>query len=286
MIGASPAWGCQGNTELEAAFCRLKGKGVNLPSMDDFRRNSPSMQYLLLKRPAHNAGMTLVKPSSGIASTTSNQHPAKRQNNGSLRRSSVVQHSNAQGLGRQNSVSQDSGFQHSTAKNSSLQKPDLAIAGSQAETCELKGRTIHCDQQRFLLIENRFNHELASGALAESNQLLLSAIPAQLNEQQQRRALSLHYGVYVDKMLKIGLAGVAMSFSRFYYTWQNSAQQGQEPSARFARMYEFLKRDKKSIAVDRRVDDSLPESLNQCMRVSVSIWTCDKGRRNWVFSRH
>jgi len=269
VSGSSVVHSCDAYTELEASYCQLQAKGAKLPSLDDFRRNTEKMQYLLLKRPAQQAGMALTKPAPHNQKTSNKQRPSATQNKPSSRANptpKVV-------------------FDVQTAAPLPSQALVHTETVQSAERCALKGRAILCDQQRFTLIENRFNHELPADALVDSNRLILEKIPSQLTEQQKQRLLSRHYAVYVDKMLRIGLGGVTMSYSQFYYTWQTSTQQGQDPGARFTRMYEFLKLDKKRMAVDRRVDDVLPASLNQCMRISVAVWTCDKGRRNWVYAR-
>jgi len=269
VSGSSVARSCDAYTELETSYCQLRAKGARLPSLGDFRRNTKMMQYLLLKRSAQQAGMTLLKPTSHRPQTTKKQHLLTTQDKPSPK----ANHTPKTAFGVQ------------TAAPAASQPLAHTVTKQPAERCALQGRTIYCDQQRFTLIENRFNHELPADALVDSNRLILGKISTQLNEQQKLRLLSRHYAVYVDKMLKIGLGGVTMSYSQFYYAWQTSTQQGQDPGARFTRMYEFLKLDKKRMAVDRRVDDTLPESLNQCMRVSVAVWTCDKGRRNWVYAR-
>jgi len=158
ISGASPGWGCEGNNEIEAVFCRLKGKGVNLPSMDDFRRNTPRMQYLLLKRPAQQVGMALPKPTSVVKSASvvlpaSSDRPKPKPKK-ILKSQSVAETATSM------SFSKNIGIASSTSIHAFTNK----TATQPFERCVLNGRTIDCTQQRFTLVENRFNHELGADA--------------------------------------------------------------------------------------------------------------------------
>src|SRR5690606_22003974 len=61
--------------EYEKVFCQLKrsGRGEELPSIHDFRKNPPLMQALLLKKPAERAGIPLRIPERGNAETVDRQ---------------------------------------------------------------------------------------------------------------------------------------------------------------------------------------------------------------------
>ena len=55
---------CQPQTEYEKLYCQIKAKDANvaLPSFEDFRRNDPQVQALLLKRPAARWGLAVPSP--------------------------------------------------------------------------------------------------------------------------------------------------------------------------------------------------------------------------------
>lgn len=249
---------CDANTELEKSYCALRSKGAALPSMDDFRRNNTRVQYLLLKRPAQQAGiqLPLLEPSASIAAARSTSVsvpdvsaplPRGRKKNLSNKRSVVVgSERSASSLGH----------------------------------CRLARRAIFCDSEDYQLVDNVRNSELTSGALLASNQLMLAPV-----RSMTPSAMTSNYQEYLEKMLYIGLGGATMSYSQFFYTWQAAQARGDDAARRFSVMYDFLKRDKLSMGIQRQFDERLPGSLNQCMRVSVTLLVCDEGRRNWVFTR-
>ncbi len=54
----------QAQSYYEQVYCEVEaqGKGKNLPRFDEFKRNNPITQALLLKHPADSAGITVVMP--------------------------------------------------------------------------------------------------------------------------------------------------------------------------------------------------------------------------------
>ena len=252
---------CDGHTELEKSYCKLRGKGVVLPSMDDFRRNNPRVQYLLLKRPAQQAGINLPKPAWEAS--------AARKPNPVADRPVSVQPASPKTSRRQ----------HSTVSQVKSESASRRNAGLISE-CRLAARTIFCAEKAYELVDNLRNRELAADALLSANQLRLMSLRVLTGP-----AMTLNYQAYLEKMLLIGLGAATMSYSQFYYTWQAAEERGESAAQRFSVMYDFLKRDKISIAIERQFDERLPTSLNQCMRVSVALLVCDEGRRNWVYAR-
>ncbi len=67
LLHAAPPCQPQADSPLELVFCQLKAGryGRSLPTLDEFRRNPATMQYLLLKRPAKRAGIELRPPTAG-----------------------------------------------------------------------------------------------------------------------------------------------------------------------------------------------------------------------------
>jgi len=253
---------CDANTELEKSYCKLRSKGALLPSMDDFRRNNTRMQYLLLKRPAQQAGIKLPVPVSSKATREAVRvTPSKTV--------AVAADPVAAPRRQQRSLQK-------TIPTAS----DSDRASSLVSSCRLVRRAIFCDAENYGLVDNLRNSELASGALLAANALKLRPV-----RSMSPSAMTRNYQEYLEKMLYIGLGGATMSYSQFFYTWQAARERGDNAVRRFSAMYEFLKRDKLAMGIQRQFDERLPSSLNQCMRVSVTLLVCDEGRRNWVFTR-
>jgi len=251
------------------SYCQLRAKGASLPSLDDFRRNSPQIQYLLLKTPAKRFRVELFKPE------------RTRQKVSPLPRENAPQQSAAQVNDPVASrKSTEWVRQRPAAYPSAIESEQLAVG------CELTGRLIDCVGGQYTLVDNLMNSELPAGVLGEMNRLELSADATELVDfSSDGQRMSDRYRRYIEKMLLIGLGAVTMSYSQFYYTWQLSEKRHQDPSARFKKMYDYLKRDKQMMAVKRRFNEELPSDMGQCMRLSDVLLVCDEGRRNWVYLR-
>ncbi|NHO67517.1 hypothetical protein G8770_18385 [Aestuariicella hydrocarbonica] len=265
-LAAPVAWSCkpgQGfepNTELEKAYCQLLGKGADLPSIRDFRRNSPAVQRLLLSRPAARVGLALPaipnkKPPSPAEAKTVLAEPSNRRPQAEPQ------------------FSRDSTVVAAPAPGGSVD----------SDSCRLFADVIRCAGDEYRLVLNLPNHRLPKGSLSAANRLQLSPIGVEAPPRQQDLYGS--YRHYIEKMLSIGLGGSTMSYSKFYYTWEESRAQRQNFVERLAQMFEYLKRDKQTLAVKSRYDHKLPAAISWCQPLSHDLWTCDNKHRNWVYRR-
>lgn len=252
LLWASGVMACQHRTALEQVYCQLASKGVQLPSLEDFRRNPPQMQYLLLKRPAAARGIALpalaakrkVKPE--VRSEARRVTPAVQ-----------------------------------APEPSAVQRQNNAAPSPRREACQLQRDTIVCGAERYRLVLNKLNRELSPGSLGELNVLRLPAY------QKQHHSLNTYltnsYQHYIEKMMSIGLGASTMSFTKFHYTWQQSQQHGHDFSERFNLVFEYLKKDKRSMGVQPSYDDALPQKMSWCESLDARLWVCDNSDRNWVY---
>jgi len=107
-----------------------------------------------------------------------------------------------------------------------------------------------------------------------------------LNDQDNvHRYLGDSYRRYIQAMLDIGLAAATMSYSRFYYTFDDAAKNQRDFAARFEKMYIYLKKDKQTMGVKSRYSDELPVSLKQCSWLNDSLLVCDNDKLNWIYKK-
>lgn len=255
LLLAPPLWACAPHTELEKVYCQLKGKGESLPSLEDFRRNQPRIQALLLKAPARRHGITVPK----VVSKTTPAKPVKAA---------------------------------ITPKPATRKKtPDTAPTTPQRSQlahplsrCQLQGRLIQCPQQQYRLATNRANRHLVKGALGPDNRMELSNYQGDTkNVQALKRHLTRSYERYIEKMLSIGLGASTMSFSKFYYTHAELQQLDVDFADRFETMFGYLKKDKASMAIKDSYLEALPSSIAACNWLKREILVCDNGEHNWVY---
>lgn len=243
-------------------YCQLKGKGETLPSLEDFRRNQPRIQALLLKAPARRQGIPLpvVMPKTEVKAKRAKPEPRNI--------SSVPQPKTKPKVQSQ--------------LQPQPQSKQLRL--SSLSSCQLQGRLIQCPQQQFRLATNRANRYLAKGALGPENRMGLSNYQGeQQNPQALKRHLTRSYERYIEKMLSIGLGASTMSFSKFYYTHAELQQLGVDFADRFETMFNYLKKDKASMAIKDSYLDTLPPGISSCNRLKADILVCDNGEHNWVY---
>lgn len=240
-------------TRYEKIYCQIaeQGGGGTLPTFEDFRRNDPQVQALLLKRPAARLGIDMppaIPKDSPSQSTRSNQP-----------------------------------MQESRGKPAEPESTtDPVPAG--LNNCRLNGEVITCPGQRFRLATNKPNKALAAGVLDESNRMGLPGFTGDLTDETAvRRYLSDAYDRYIAKMLEIGLGGATMSFTRFYHSFRRHESQGIDFAQRMESTFMYLKQDKRNLGVSARLNDALPESLKNCVPAGSSLIVCDNVATNWVF---
>lgn len=257
LMLAQPALACiEGvKSELEKLYCEVvaKGEGQGLPSFDDFRRNPAATQQLLLKRPAKRAG--LVMPEISKPAKPKTQHGAHT-----------------------------SGRPAKVAGPSALTRSAKPIVPSSLKGCIVTASQIQCGNTRYRLLDNRSNRALNKSALTPQNALKLPTVPDYRSNLELHNYLQKAYAVYLNKMDAIGLAGATLSYSKFYYIFDDTQQQGQDFVKRFAMMYGFLQKDKSTMAVAKQHKGKKPPALSSCDVIGGDFVTCDSRGYNWVFS--
>lgn len=274
LVFALPAAACErvAQTPYEKAYCQIQaaGQGQGLPRFEDFRRNDPQVQALLLRRPAARAGVEL--PDSASAGAEPGNDP---------------QHRGA-GVGRDNRSRQTDPNQMQ-ARQTHAQQQDQR---SRAETpqglqgCRLAGDRIRCGSDAYVLLPNRPRAALAAGALEGSNRLGLPPFRGNGNIEHDRLAYtSAIYEQYVRKMLDIGLAGLTLSYTEFHRSFERHQAEGVEFTGRMDTMYRMLQEDRRTRPIQARLHDRLPDSVSDCMPLGQDLIVCDNVRTNWVFER-
>lgn len=239
-------------SELERLYCQVveEGGGAGLPSPTDFRRNDPSVQALLLRRPAQRLGLEVPE-----VSGTSVQPRPQRAESGSV-----------------------------PAKTD---EPD-AQAEPQPQgrlvDCRLEGQRITCPRGRFDLAENQPNSQLEKGVLEPENRLGLRSFRGNRNDEEAvRQYLSDAYDRYIPKMVAVGLGANTMSFTAFHNAFHTMEEAGVDFARRMEQTFTLLKQDKRTLGVKARYHDELPQDLSLCTVINADIIVCDNVGTNWVF---
>lgn len=232
------------------------GRGT-LPSFADFKRNTPTVQALLLKRPAKRLGIEVALPrrdrQARIAVDPAPAPPSR------------------------------------PPRTAETRPPSGAAApASRAATglpaCRLEGVTITCDTARYALVGNQTNQHLRPGALDDNNRMDLPvfagnlAAAASVNDYLYRA-----YQRYVEKMLEIGLGGATMNYGKFAYLFKDLSEKGVDFAGRFETMYRFLKKDKAQLGVSSQVRADAQLTLADCGALGERIIVCGKSGRNYVY---
>ena len=240
----------QKNLPFEAAFCELKQSrhGTSLPTLDEFRRNPPNMQYLLIKRPAQRLGIEVQKPKAAVLN-----RPVQ----------GIVTSKRKEG-GRSVDLATE---------------PQEAVAEAKSfDQCRYSIEQIYCAGRTFSRQGNKSNSALADNALEAGNTLQMGR-PSIVSEQAW---LAKAYTRYVRAMLTIGLAGSSFTYSAFAHTFNEHKASNTDFSIRFEQMFEFLKRDKKTLAVSRRRPKRAPEA-DECEWLDDDLLVCNSQSMNLVY---
>ncbi|TGN38954.1 hypothetical protein [Marinobacter confluentis] len=241
-------------SDLERLYCQVieEGGGAGLPSPTDFRRNDPSVQALLLRRPAQRLGLEVPEVSG--TSTQPQQQQAAPEPASSER----------------NDPDRDS-------------QPEPQPRGRLAD-CRLENQRITCPHGRFDLAANLPNSQLKEGVLAPENRLGLSSFQGNRNnEETVRQYLSDAYDQYIPKMVDLGLGANTMSFTAFHNAFHTLEDAGVDFARRMEQTFTLLKQDKKTLGVKARYHDELPRDLSLCTVINADIIVCDNVGTNWVF---
>ncbi|TNC81184.1 MAG: hypothetical protein C9356_09950 [Oleiphilus sp.] len=234
----------------ELAYCEIKarGEGRQLPDFIDFKNNAALTQYLLIKRDAKKLRIPLQPVSA-------NQHIERRQ----VKAVRIV------------------------AKDKTID-PGAELSSPEMTGCAYESTTISCRHGVYRLIGNRNNRVLGRDALDADNRLGLAAFHGEPNNQTDvLRYLQENYVRYLEGMLRIGLGGVTMSYTKFHYLFHDIQRKGLSFHQRFETMYAFLKKDKANNAVAESLQGLNDISIAQCMRLKPNIAVCDNVRLNRIY---
>ena len=254
----TPVWSCNftPKTELEKVYCEVqdRGEGGGLPDIFEFRKNPPKTQALLLRKPAATLGIKLPQSKSPVRNVPSEPltPPIKPEKNLAV-----------------------------------LTPPRLPVAQSNGlASCQLNNSQIQCGYAHFVLLTNQQISQLEKSALSEFNKLIIPAKSSALyRDYSVQSYLSDVYPTYLEKMIKIGLGDTTMSFTKFVATYQDIVAQGEDFSARFNKMYELLKTERKSNAIKARYNNNFPDNISQCMQVTSLLIACDNVSQNWLYQK-
>ncbi len=256
----------QAKTAYERVYCEIveKGEGRSLPAFEDFKRNDAIVQKLLLKRPA--ARLKIKMPNSPVVASknTPNASYNSSPSNNSLPINKASRKPNVE-----------------PQKKADLVLPSHALRLSQ---CTLFVDHIKCGSRQFKIKVNQPNHRLALGVLDDG--YLMNLPPyrgAKGNNIETQYYLSEVYGVYIRKMVDIGLGASTMSYTRFYRTFHDLQAKNVSFTARFETMYRYLKKDKKTMVVKATLSDQRPDNIAQCDDITDHTIVCDNGAANWVY---
>lgn len=247
---------CHGQTALEINYCSLISRGATgLPPLYEFRKNSSATQYLLLKRPAAKLGITLSAPPR--AKTPSSPTPAAAPD---------IQTSRAP---------QPTGTKMAKPKRLSLVTPS---------GCQIANEVISCGAEHFQLQWNKQKTDLAEGALGAGNQLQFPSPPA--NTSDAEAYLLQCYLIYIQKMLAIGLGNTTLSFAKFDGIYNEAKIQQFDFAARFKSMYHYLKEERKTMQPPKGFGQAKPQQIDDCMKLSDTLWTCHTSDHHWVYAKN
>lgn len=234
-------------TYYEQVYCEIKQKSPDtvLPSFIDFKKNTPRMQAMLLKRKAESLGIKIKMPAG---------------------------------------LSKKSGSKKAIGGAVNIAADQPASHAQMITECRLTGALIACRNGRFFLTGNKKNGALPDSALRDENRLKLSNFQGDERDERALRVfLTEQYTRYLEKMLEIGLGGATMSFTKFYLLFEDIEAKGADFSARFETMYQFLKKDKANMFVGEAADPISGLSIDDCARLTDKMFVCDNQRRNSIY---
>jgi len=160
----------------------------------------------------------------------------------------------------------------------------LEIAANEASQCTYDKSSIQCGGMTFKQVTNKHNDALQREALSHNNTLTLPVIKSSPQDDNFEFYLTEAYLVYLDKMMSIGLGGVTMTYSKFYFLYLDLLRRNVDFNQRFSTMFEFLKKDKRSLGVSSRAAELSTLSDKQCSRARSSLFICELGGRNYLFN--
>ena len=245
-------------TYYETLYCEIasSGRRSKLPNFTDFQKNSEITQALLLKPHAQALRIPISLPSRSAKMR-------EPQQSVSVDEPKVVE------------ISRDP---------QTSPKQRLETATNEASQCTYDKSSIHCGGMTFNQVTNKQNNALQRDALSRNNTLTLPFIESSPQDDNFEFYLTEAYLVYLDKMMSIGLGGVTMTYSKFYFLYLDLLRRNVDFNQRFSTMFEFLKKDKHSLGVSSRPAKLSMLSDKQCSRARSSLFICELGGRNYLFN--
>jgi len=247
----------------EQLYCEVKaqGQGKRLPSFYDFQKNNEQTQAFLLMRPAAKLGIQIVKPKLAVSKPVQPKQSDHKSGEAAL----VIE----------KSAVNRSALTHSDSKASPF------------DGCLLQERKIQCDGVSYDLVGNLSNKRLSKGVLDGKNKM---NIPGYQGKPDDRQALAGYlakaYDQYILKMLEIGLGGSTFTYNKFVYLYYDVSEKGIDFSQRFETMFGYLKQDKKNLAVNEKLPETVYLKKERCDWLRKKTVVCDGGQKNYVFQRY
>ena len=88
----------------------------------------------------------------------------------------------------------------------------------------------------------------------------------------------------LDKMMEIGLGGVTMTYGKFAFLFADLHEKDVDFVARFERMFDYLKKDKRNISISEGLANVSALRIEDCVPFSGDLFVCVHQGRNHVFS--
>lgn len=234
-------------TIYEQTYCEIiaRGEGKQLPHFGEFKKNPPSVQFSLLKRPAEKLRIPLV------ASGGKQDHPKP--------------------LPAPPAVVADISHQQTVTS---------PVIAHNSPVCEADAETLRCEGHVYYFVYNKANRDLPLGILDQAiDRQLFEPLTGGLSTSM----VSTYYTHYLQTMNSIGLAGETLTWTKFNYLYQDATQQGLHFGHRLLAMFGFLQRDKATINVGLRKPDLTHVIFEQCLSFDQHWAACELAGRNYLY---
>ena len=244
------------NTEYEIAYCKIKESQFKrfLPAEPDFQKNTPMVQYLLIKNYAAKLDLKLPKPDK--LKSPEPKPPSARKNQATAVKPKV--------------------------KKPAIQHQDFPILSQ----CRIKTGTIQCPGNvRFNLQSNLPGQAISTDSLSNNNLLALADYSRNIeNVQEVQGFLSSQYRVYLDKMNEVGLIETALSWDKFTQIFFVTQRNNMSFSHRFETMFSMLKKDRREgLFVATNTQRNFP--LESCQYLDKAHIICFSNEKTGYFVR-
>lgn len=261
-------------TYYEQIYCELEAKGKikGLPSFDQFKRNNEVVQASLLKLPAERNRIALPPPKRAKSVTgdisVSNSPDSEKKPTG---KKEVVKKESAKTSSGQQEIFKDDYVARK------FDKPSGVTANA---NCQLSASEIRCASQRYRLLGNKANKNLARGVLLDENKM---ALPLFQQGQSLNAYVTSAYVQYIEKMCAIGLGAVTMTYARFAYLYEDLLSKNVNFVNRFEIMYSYLKKDKAAMWISEKIPVNQQLAIHYCDLMTEKLYICATQGQNYIF---